>query len=246
MKLAVSSVLRVMMLVSSALFILILTLIISLVTGHPAGLFLTRSIRGIVIRFVLVTLTLVVPIPILPSLLPRVANMAKNEGPFGQFVKSTSDAYQELGRVNAWVLRPLQGIGLSMIFAERLLGFLEFLPVRLVLFIIGSALVSLFLSIVWALDDLGARIYDRRTGEVHTVGSKVGMVLPLITGAFGIASLFHLSSPLDALTKLFEIIMVLYPPYVFFVIFHQEYIKRRITSLSKRLLLKRIEVNLRL
>lgn len=197
------------------------------------------------IRFILVTLTLVAPIFILPNLLPRVANTAKNEGPFGQFVKGTLDSYQGLSRLNAWVLRPLQGIGLSILFAGRLLGFLEFLPVRLVLFIIGSALVSLLLSLVWALDDLGVKIYDRRTGEVYTVGSKVGIVLPLVTGAVGISSLFHLSSPLDALTELFEIIMVLYPPYVFFVIFHQEYIKRRIAFLSKRLLLKKIEVSLR-
>lgn len=246
MRLSVSSVLRVMTLVSSALFVLVLTLIISLATGHPEGLFLARSIRGIMIRFVLVTLTLLAPILILPNILPRVANAAKDEGPFGQLVRGTLDPYQELSKLNAWVLRPLQGIGLSMIFAERLLGFLEFIPARLALFIIGSALVSLLLSVVWALDDLGAKIYDRKTGEVYTVGSKIGIALPLITGAVGVSSLFHLSSPLDAVTEVFEIVMVLYPPYVFFVIFHQEYVKRRIASLSGRLLLKRIEVNLRL
>ncbi len=66
--------------------------------------------------------------------------MAKNEGLFGQLVKATSNSYQELSKPDAWVIRPLQGIGLSVIFAERLENFLEFLPVRLVLFLIGSML----------------------------------------------------------------------------------------------------------
>ncbi len=106
-------------------------------------------------------------------------------------------------------------------------------------------LVSLFLSVVWALDDLGVKIYNRRTGEVHLAGRSFGTVLPLITGAIGISTLFHLSSTLDALTELLQIIMVLYPSYVFFVIFHHEFIKIRINSLSRRLHLKRIEINLR-
>lgn len=245
MKLAVSSALRVAISVSPALFILILTLIISLVTGHPEGLFLTRSIKGIMVRFVLVTFIFVAPVLILPNLIALVVNRAKNEGSFGQFVKAASDSYQELSKLDAWVIRPLQGLGLSMIFAERLVDLLEFLQVRVVLFFISSVLVSLFLSVVWTLDDLGVKIYNGRTGEVYMAGRSIGTVLPLIAGAIGISSLFHLNSPLYALTELFEIVMVLYPPYVFFVIFHQEFIKSRIASLSEKLLLKRIEVDLR-
>ncbi|MCZ7358108.1 MAG: hypothetical protein O8C66_09330 [Candidatus Methanoperedens sp.] len=245
MKLAESSAFRVAILVSPALFILILTVMISLVTGHPQGLFLSRSIRAMLVRFVLVTIIFIAPVLILPRLLALVVNRAKNEGRFGQFVKAASDPYPKLSKLDAWVIRPLQGIGLSMIFAERLVNLLEFLPVRLVLFFMGSALVSLFLSVVWGLDDLGIRIYSRRTGEVYMAGRSIGTVLPLIGGAIGISSLFHLGSPLDALTELFEIVMVLYPSYLFFVIFHQEFIRKRMASLSERLLLKRIETNLR-
>lgn len=50
MRLTVPSVLRVVISVSPALFILILTVIISLMTEHPQGLLLTRSIRGILVR----------------------------------------------------------------------------------------------------------------------------------------------------------------------------------------------------
>ncbi|MCZ7395857.1 MAG: hypothetical protein ABOK23_00615 [Candidatus Methanoperedens sp.] len=245
MKLVESSAFRVAIWVSPALFILILTVMISLVTGHPQGLFLSRSIRGMLVRFVLVTLMFIAPVLILPNLLALVVNRAKNEMPFGQFVRAASDSYRELSKPDAWIIRPLQGIGLSLIFAERLVNLLEFLPARLVLFFMGSALVSLFLSVLWALDDSGVRIYNKRAGEVYMAGRSIGTVLPLITGAIGIASLFHLSSPLDALTELLEIVMVLYPSYVFFVIFHHEFIKRRIAPLSERLLLKRIEMSLR-
>ncbi len=245
MRPAVSSALRVVILVSPALFILLLTVIISLATGHPQGLFLSRSIRGVIVRFVLVTIIFIAPVLILPKLLVLVVNMAKNEGPLGRFVMAALNSCQGLTWSDAWIIRPLQGIGLSMIFAERLENLLEFLPVRLVLFFMGSALVSLFLSVVWALDDMGVRIYNSRKGEVYMAGRSIGTVLPLITGAIGITSLLHLNSPLDALTQLLEIVMVLYPSYVFFVIFHNEFIEKRIAFLSEKLLLKRIEMKLR-
>ncbi len=244
MRLAFSSALRLVISVSPALFILTFTIIISLVTGHPKGLFLSRSSLGILVRFVLVTLIFIAPVLILPKLLTLVVNMAKNVGPIGQFVRDSSDPSQELPKPDAWVIRPLQGIGLSMIFAERLMNVLEFLPARLVLFFIGSALVSLFLSVVWALDDSGVKIYNSRTGEVYMAGRSIGTLLPLIGGAIGISSLFHLNSPLDALIELFEIVMVLYPSYVFFVIFHQEFIRKRISTFSGKFRLKRIEMNL--
>jgi len=145
----------------------------SLVTSHPEGLFFTRSIRSIPIRFVLVTLILVAPISILPGLLALVGNSAKNERFFGQLVKATVFSYREFSKPVAWVLRPLQGIPLSMIFAERFLSFLDELSIRAsyagilirsTLFVMGSALVSLFLSVVWALDNLGVKIYNRKTG----------------------------------------------------------------------------------
>ncbi len=242
MNLKKSSIIRVAGSVSPALIILILTVVISLAIGHPQGLFLTRSIRGIVLRFVLVTLLFVAPVLILPRLLVTVAELGKNESTFGQFVMTTLGSYQKLSMSGAWLIRPLQGIALSMILAERLENLLEFLPARLVLFFMTSVLVSLFLSIIWALDDLGVKIYNKSTGEVYMAGRSIGTILPLIAGAIGISSLFHTSSPIVALIELLEIVMVLYPSYVFFIIFHQEFVKRRIAPLSERLILKRIEV----
>jgi len=236
--------------ISPAILVLILMLMISLVTGHPQDLFFTRSTRGILVRTVIVTLTLVAPIGILPSVLALAANLAKSEKFFGQLVKATTPN-REFSKSIAWILRPLQGIGLSIVFGERFLSFLELsvgdsyarLLVRLTLFMMSGAPVSLFLSAVWALDDLGVRIYNKKTGEVRTTGNSVGTVLPLIAGAIGVSGLFQHSSPLDALRDLLQIVMVLYPPYVLFAICHGEFIRRRTGVLSGKLLLRRIETN---
>ena len=57
--------------VSPAVFVLVLTMVISFVTRHPEGLFLTRSIRGIPVRFVVLTI-LLADISNSPSVLERV------------------------------------------------------------------------------------------------------------------------------------------------------------------------------
>jgi hypothetical protein len=54
--------------VSPAVFVLVLTIVISFVAGHPEGPFLTRSTRGIPVRFVVLTILLAAPILALPRL----------------------------------------------------------------------------------------------------------------------------------------------------------------------------------
>ena len=234
-----------------ALLVLMLTLIISFLTGHPEDFFLTRSVWVIPVRFVIVTLMLLAPVLFLPRLLAIVGNIARNQGFFGQLVKTSMSTNEGLSKLVAWVLRPLQGVALSMIFAERFLNLLEFSVgasnaqhlARLTLFMVASVLVSLFLSTIWALDDLGVKFYYDRTSEVRTAGSSVGTVLPLITGAVGVSSLFHLNSPVDALIGLVGIVMVLYPPYLLFAVSYHEFVRRRSAVLSKRLPIKRMEMN---
>ena len=72
-------------------------------------------------------------------------------------------------------------------------------------------------------------------------GSSIGTFLPLITGAIGVFGLFHTNLPMDALTDLLEIVMVLYPSYVFFAVLHHEFIARRSLVLSEKLQLKRVQ-----
>lgn len=142
-------------------------------------------------------------------------------------------------------------MSVSLIFAERFLSFLGFsisasyAALRLSLFVIGGALTSVFLSIVWTLDDLGIKIYNAKTGEVRMAGTSVGTILPLITGAIGVAGLFHASLPVDAMTDLLEIVTVLYPPYVLFTVLQHEFVMRKSSVLRRKLITKSVETKVR-
>ncbi|HMK83292.1 MAG TPA: hypothetical protein VK503_06210, partial [Candidatus Bathyarchaeia archaeon] len=61
------------------------------------------------------------------------------------------------------------------------------------------------------------------------------------TGAIGITSIFHSNLPTDAFTNLFQTILILYPPYLVFILIHHEFVTRRRLSLLKRLRVKRIQ-----
>lgn len=234
-----------------AVVVLLLTHTIWYLTGYPEGLFLSRSIRGILTRFALITIMLLVPLPVIPRLLAWLSNMAGGETLLGQLVATGTTSYEELNKSVMILLRPLQGMGLSMIFAERILLLMEFSTgvspsrvfIRLTLFFLGSILVSLLLSTVWAFDDLGIKSHNKKNGEVRLFGNTVGVVLPLIAGILGVSTLFQRDTVAGALTDIFGIGMVLYPPYSIFAFIHYEFFRRRSITLMKKLSLKRIRTN---
>ncbi len=230
------------------------TMFISWITGHPGDLFLSYSTIGILIRFVLVSLVLLTPMAFLPRLV-AVAGNWKDDGVFGKLVKSDAIPHQEFSWYVDLLIRPMQGIGLCLVFAERFLNFLGLstgtsyanIAFRSTVFALTLAnpLISFFLSLMWTFDDLGVKLYNRKAGEVRLLGSSVGVVLPLITGAIGVISLFHRAMMLDALSDLAESMMVLYPPYLLFVVVHHEFLTRRGISLSENLLFDKIEMKVK-
>jgi hypothetical protein len=244
--------LRLAVAVSPAVITFAAMIVVSLITGHPPDLFLTQATIGIPVRFVFITAVLVAPIAVLPRLLAVLGRISIREKILGRLVRIPTGAAQECCRPIVWGLRPFQGIGLHMTLAEKFLSFLESSAgislqtwlARATFFLIGSALVSLFLSTVWALDDLGVRIYNSGTGEVNMAGRSVGTILPLISGAVGITALFHRSLPLDALSDLVQIVMVLYPPYIFFAIIHNEFLRSRSLALLEKFHLATITTQL--
>lgn len=235
----------------------VLTLIVSFATRHSQVSFLLRSTGSNLVRLVMITLVTVTPILLVPKLFAFVGMMMRDRYFFGQFVKTSLGNYRNPSMVTMWFLRPLQCIALSLVFAERLLQFLdEFTEFNVgsdhgrfllwfPLLVGGSALVSLLLSVLWAFDDVGIRIYNERKEEMHAAGSTVGIVLPLITGILGLSSLFQRSLITDALKDLLGITSTLYPPYVLLVIFHHRFIGRRGTALLQKLSFKRIETRMR-
>lgn len=51
----------------------------------------------------------------------------------------------------------------------------------------------------------------------------------------------HANLPIEALIDLFQIVLVLYPPYVLFTVTHHEFVKQRRPELTDRLIVKTIE-----
>jgi hypothetical protein len=227
-------------------------MIVSYTINAREALFLAYFRPYTPLRFLFITLILLAPLPLLPRLLGVVKNGTMNGGFFGEFTKIRIADSPTLSRAVTWLVRPLQGIGLSLIFAEKLLNAIELtagaslvaILVRPTLFVVSSALVGLLLSTVWALDDLGVRIYNRKTGEVHMAGSTFGTIFPLLAGAIGVSALFQSTDPATALLTVIEIFMILYPPYVLFTIIHNKFITKHYATLSETLTFRTLETAL--
>ena len=144
------------------------------------------------------------------------------------------------------------GIGLGMLLATKLLTFLEiytgsrvtvdailpqgkFDPGRFFSSIAIGIFVSLLLSCLWTLDDLGVRHFNTKTREVRMIGKYVGLLLPIFFGFYGIISLFENNTRLIVAKYVAQMVVVLYPPFVVFNVLHSRYLKRREAILLRRL-----------
>jgi hypothetical protein len=67
------------------------------------------------------------------------------------------------------------------------------------------------------------------------VGKYVGTLMPIVFGIYGVLSLFGQFSKIQALIYLFQIVVILYPPFTFFSIFHAHFVQKRAEDLSKTL-----------
>ncbi len=191
----------------------------------------------------------------LPRLVTWAGSFGKDDGIFGRFVKSDVIPHHEFSWYVDLLLRPMQGVGLAMVFAERFLYILEFstgtsyavtvIRSTIFAFMMANPLISFFLAFLWTFDDLGVKVYDRRTGEIRLLGGSIGIILPLITGAIGILLLFRRAYVLDAVVDLIGVLMILYPPYLLFVLAHHEFILEQGATILKTLLFDTVETRLR-
>jgi hypothetical protein len=95
--------------------------------------------------------------------------------------------------------------------------------------------VSLLLSFLWTLDDLGVRHYNRKTREVRMIGKYIGLLLPIFFGFYGIISLFDNNTQILVAKYIAQMVVILYPPFVVFNVLHSRYLKRREEVFLKRL-----------
>ncbi len=201
-------------------------------------------------RFLRLSAILTVPLFLLPSI------CAALQGSFNrgrkQLVQIREDRHIVVQPLKNWIIRPFQGIGLGMLLTTKLLTFLQLyggimVTAETVLppggfhsgrFLSATAIgiiVSLLLSFLWALDDLGVRYYNRKSSEVRMIGKYVGLLLPIFFGFYGIFSLFDDYERLPAALYIGQMVVVLYPPFVVFSVLHSRYLKTRENMLLEKL-----------
>ncbi len=149
-----------------------------------------------------------------------------------------------------WVFRPFEGIGIGLLFETKLLAALQiitgvtakpflllprnqFQPGRLLVISGITVVISLFLSTLWTLDDVGIRYVNRKDQEIKMIGKYIGTVMPILFGFYGIFSLIADFSAAQIFIYLLKTVMILYPPFMVFTICHAHFIKNRGEYLSQ-------------
>jgi hypothetical protein len=143
-----------------------------------------------------------------------------------------------------WIIRPFQGIGIGLLFGTKLLTILQLIAGasvgssllipeshfqlgRLLIIAAITVVVSLLLSTLWTLDDLGIRYFNRKDQELKMIGKYAGTLMPVIFGFYGILNLLANYPTAEALLFVFKIAVVLYPPLALFVVFHGYFLRSR-------------------
>jgi hypothetical protein len=233
-----------------ALAVLLATLIISTFLTEFTFNFGLKALWKTLFRFLRLSLLLTLPMFLLPgicSVMEGLLNRGKRH-----LIQAQEDRDTAVHPLKNWIFRPLQGIGLCMLLASKLLTFLEiytgsrvtvdailpqgkFDPARFISSIAIGIIVSLLLSFLWTLDDLGVRYYNKKTREIRMIGKYIGLLLPIFFGFYGIISLFQNNTQLLVAKYVAQMVVILYPPFVVFNVLHCRYLKRREGVLLKRL-----------
>jgi hypothetical protein len=233
-----------------ALVILLATLLVSTFITEFTFVSGTRAIWKTLIRFLRLSATLIIPLLFLPQVC-RLMQAPLNHGHM-QLIQLQDENDRVFQPLQLWILRPFQGIGLAMLFAVKLLYFLQiysgsrvgtstilppgqFYFPRFLTATAIAVVVSWLLSFLWALDDLGVRYYNRKTKEIKMIGKYLGLFLPIFLGFYGIINIFEDSPWSLAAQYVAQMVIVLYPPFVAFIIFHAWYVQRYKGVLIKKL-----------
>jgi len=158
--------------------------------------------------------------------------------------------------IKHWIFQPLQGIGIGLLFEAKLLAALQILTgvatqpvlffsrglfqVERLLIISGiTVVISLLLSTLWTLDDVGIRYVNRENQELKMIGKYVGTLMPILFGFYGIFSLITDYPARQALMFLLRIAMILYPPFAVFAVMHFRFLRVREEHFSEGTSLKK-------
>ena len=209
-----------------------------------------NALWKVLYRFLRMSFSLIVPLLVIPYLCMIMSRLLHTK--HGRLIQLQEERTLQIDHLQTWLLRPLQGIALTMLAAAKLVSFLQIyvdesitgnviIPTgqfdftRLLIVNIILIVTSIFLSFLWTLDDLGIRYYNTKTGEVKMVGKYMGVILPIIFGLYGMITLFKDSDRLLAIWNILQMSLVLYSPFVMLATAHFFYIRSKEVALTKRL-----------
>jgi hypothetical protein len=150
-----------------------------------------------------------------------------------------------------WILRPLQGIGISMFLTSKLIYLLHiyynidksFQLITPVAFswqkFAQTAMIivpiSIILSVIWMLSDLSIRYFNKKSSEVIIFGNAMGLILPMLFGFHGVLELIEDNPGFMAFFYVIQITLALYPPFAFYTVYHYLYTSKNRANLLNRL-----------
>ena len=202
-------------------------------------------------RFFRLTLLLCLPLYVLSSIYRFVVDKIR-----GKLLQIEKIQELHINPIKHWIFRPFQGIGIGLLFETKLLTALQvitgvttkpfllfprsqFLPGRLLVISGITVVISLFLSILWTLDDVGIRYVNRKDQEIRMIGKYVGTLMPIIFGFYGIFSLSADFPMLQVFIYLFKTVIILYPPFTVFTVFHAHFLRNKAEYFSEKASLRK-------
>jgi len=197
-------------------------------------------------RFFRLTLLLCIPLYVLSPIYRFVVDKIK-----GKLLQTERNQELHINPIKHWIFRPFQGIGIGLLFETKLPTVLQvitgvttkpfllfprsqFLPGRLLVISGIIVVISLFLSLLWTLDDVGIRYVNRKDQEIRMIGKYVGTLMPILFGFYGIFSLSVDFPMFQVFIYLFKTVIILYPP---FTVFHTRFLINKAEYFSSKALL---------
>ena len=162
-----------------AFAVLTMNLVLSFLIGSFTFVGGSEALWKVPLRYIKFSLTLVLPLFLLSPLsgiLGRIFTLGRRE------LIGAAERETGISPLKTWIIRPFQGIGLSLLIGSKLLVLLQgysvvaagsarvlppgqFAPGRMAASAAIAAVASILLSLFWALDDLGAHQRNTKTGK---------------------------------------------------------------------------------
>jgi hypothetical protein len=219
--------------------VLVLSLVFQLYWGTRFATEPWSVVYRVFLRFLRYAVFLCLPLYFLG---PLYTSILKKKG--RTFIQAALAGGLKIDPIKHWLVRPFQGIGISFLFATKLLAVIQIVSVpsldgsvpftpghfnvgRLLVSSGITVVISLLLSTLWTFDDLGVRYFNRKDQELKMIGKYLGTLMPTIFGLYGVFSLYAQGPGESALTHVFRIVIALYPPLVLFAVVHTYFLRKR-------------------